>query len=74
MKQFYGLEKFAFVNENGLIYTSRGTRTDINQYYFDYKNISAPEISIKNSGGITKVIIAMPTNMFVLLKLIWIIC
>ena len=62
MKQFYGLEKFAFVNENGLIYTSRGTRTDIDQYSFDYKNISSPEISIKTSGGITKVIIAVPTD------------
>ena len=29
MKQLYDLEKFAFVDENGLIYTSRGTRTDI---------------------------------------------
>ena len=62
MKQLYGLEKFAFVNEEGLIYTSRGTRTDINQYSFDYKNISAPEISIKNLGDINKVIIAMPTD------------
>ena len=25
MRQLYGLEKFAFVNEEGLIYTSRGT-------------------------------------------------
>ena len=32
MKQLYKLEKFAFVDENGLIYTSRGTRTDIDQY------------------------------------------
>lgn len=29
MKQIYGVEKFAFVDEDGLIYTSRGTRTDI---------------------------------------------
>ena len=35
MKQLYGLEKFAFVNNDGLIYTSRGTRTDIDQYPFD---------------------------------------
>ena len=36
MKQLYGLEKFAFVDENGIIYTSQGTRHDIDQYDFDY--------------------------------------
>ncbi|MBQ8007083.1 MAG: hybrid sensor histidine kinase/response regulator, partial [Lachnospiraceae bacterium] len=51
MKQLYGLEKFAFVDENGLIYTSRGTRTDIDQYDFDYKTLSDPEISVKNADG-----------------------
>ncbi|MBR1729624.1 MAG: response regulator [Selenomonadaceae bacterium] len=62
MKQLYGLEKFAFVNEEGLIYTSRGTRTDIAQYAFDYQTISEPEISIKTSAESVKVIIAMPTD------------
>lgn len=36
MKQLYGLEKFAFVDESGTIYTSRGTRNDIDRYAFDY--------------------------------------
>ncbi|MBR1623747.1 MAG: hybrid sensor histidine kinase/response regulator, partial [Pseudobutyrivibrio sp.] len=63
MKQLYNLEKFAFVDENGLIYTSRGTRTDIDQYAFDYTTLSEPEISIKNSAGENKkVIIAVPTD------------
>ena len=63
MKQLYNLEKFAFVDENGLIYTSRGTRTDIDQYDFDYETLSEPEISIKNSTGENKkVIIAVPTD------------
>ena len=62
MKQLYGLEKFAFVNEEGLIYTSRGTRTDIDQYAFDYKKISNPEISIKSSDDSAKVVVAMPTD------------
>ncbi len=62
MRQLYGLEKFAFVNEEGLIYTSRGTRTDIDQYAFDYKSISEPEISIKSYDENVKVIIAMPTD------------
>lgn len=47
MKQLYGLEKFAFVDETGLIYTSRGTRSDIDMYAFDYQTISGPEISVK---------------------------
>lgn len=63
MKQLYGLEKFAFVDEEGIIYTSRGTRTDIDQYAFDYKNLSEPEISVKNADGENiKVVIAMPTD------------
>ena len=65
MKQLYGLEKFAFVDENGLIYTSRGTRTDIDLYDFDHENISEPEISIKNVDGENKkVIIAVPVDRF----------
>ena len=48
MKQLYDLDKFAFIDSNGLIYTSRGTRSDIDQYKIDYKNLSEPEISIKN--------------------------
>ena len=62
MKQLYGLEKFAFVNEEGLIYTSRGTRTDIDRYAFDYKTLANPEISIKSVNNNIKVVIAMPTD------------
>ena len=63
MKQLYRLEKFAFVDENGLIYTSRGTRTDIDQYGFDYNSLYGPEVSIKYSGNNDKsVIIAVPVD------------
>ncbi|MCR5650387.1 MAG: response regulator [Lachnospiraceae bacterium] len=63
MKQLYGLEKFAFVDENGLIYTSRGTRTDIDRYDFDYKEISGPEISIMDAGeNERKVVVAEPVD------------
>lgn len=63
MKQMYGLEKFAFVDTDGLIYTSRGTRTDIEEYGFDYNNISGPEISVKNvAGDNKKVVIAVPVD------------
>ena len=63
MKQLYGLEKFAFVDTDGLIYTSRGTRNDIGIYSFDYKNLSETEISLKTSDGtIKKIVIAMPAD------------
>ena len=63
MKQLYGLEKFAFVDETGLIYTSRGTRSDIDMYAFDYQTISGPEISVKNpDSDNVKVVIAVPTD------------
>ena len=38
MKRIYNLEKFAFVDTNGLIYTSQGTQTNIDDYQFDYKH------------------------------------
>ena len=63
MKQMYNLEKYAFVDSEGLIYTSLGTRNDIVDYDFDYNNISEPEISIKKeTDGSKKVIIAVPTE------------
>lgn len=63
MKQLYGLEKFAFVDTEGLIYTARGTRNDINVYGFDYKTITDTEILIKNvEGNNKKIIIAMPAD------------
>lgn len=63
MKQLYGLEKFAFVDTDGLIYTSRGTRNDIGAYGFDYKNLTETELFIKNiNGNKKKIIIAMPAD------------
>ena len=63
MKQLYGLEKFAFVDENGIIYTSQGTRQDIDQYDFDYKTISGPTVSTRDAGiNDTKIIIAVPLD------------
>ncbi|MBQ7585609.1 MAG: response regulator, partial [Desulfovibrionaceae bacterium] len=63
MKQLYNLEKFAFVNNEGLIYTSRGTRIDIDNYHFDYHNLSGPEISLKNPDSANKkIVVAMPLD------------
>ncbi len=49
IRQLYGLEKFAFVDEEGTIYTARGTRKDIELYDFDYQTIAGPEISVKDN-------------------------
>ena len=63
MKLLFNLERFAFVDSDGLVYTALGTQTDIDQYRFDYKTISGPEISVKNlESEDKKVIIAVPVN------------
>lgn len=61
MRQLYTLEKFAFVDTAGLVYTADGTMTDIEQYSFDYNHISEPEISVRDNGS-KSVIIAVPVN------------
>ena len=63
MKQLFNLERFAFVNSKGEVYTSSGRTDDIAAYDFDYKTISEPEISVLNlSADDKKVIIAMPVD------------
>ena len=63
MKKLFNLEKFAFVDSNGLIYTALGPQTDIDQYEFDYHTITSAEISVKNlSGSDKKVVIAVPVD------------
>ena len=62
MKAFFDLEKFAFVDENGLIYTSQGYQDNIDEYNFDYQTLSEPQIIVQtlNSSSSKKVIIAVP--------------
>lgn len=75
MKQLYDLEKFAFIDTNGLIYTSRGTRNDIDHYDIDYMDITEPEISIKNlDTNDKKVIIAVPVDNLKLLDQTLVVC
>ena len=63
MKKLYTLEKFAFVDTKGLIYTALGTQDNIDDYSFDYKTISEPEISILNLKSVDKkVVIAIPVD------------
>ena len=49
MKRLYNLDKFAFVDTDGLIYTSTGTQDNIDEYSFDYKNMTEPSIFMMDS-------------------------
>ena len=62
MKRIYNLEKFAFVDSKGTIYTANGIQHNIDEYDFDYKTISEPEISVRNIYGANKVVIAIPVE------------
>ena len=63
MKQLFNLEKFAFVDTEGNVYTATGSQEDISQYGFDYATIAGPEISIKDAASKDKkVVIAMPVD------------
>ncbi len=63
IRQLYRLDRFAFVDTNGLIYTSRGTRNDIDQYGKDLVNLSEPEILIKKLNTRNKkIVVAVPVD------------
>ena len=63
MKKLYTLEKFAFVDTDGLIYTSQGTQENIEDYHFDHVALTEPEVSIINpESEDKKVIIAVPVD------------
>lgn len=63
MKKLYNLEKFAFVNSKGTIYTALGTQENIEEYSFNHEEIKEPEISILNTTSIDKkVVIAIPVD------------
>ena len=63
MKQLFSLERFAFVDADGVVYTSTGTEDDADEYPFDHETISKPEISVLNlDSADKKVIIAVPVD------------
>ena len=63
MKKLFKLEKFAFVDTKGMIYTALGMRTDIDKYEFNHKTLTGPEISIKNVKNEDKTaVIAVPVD------------
>ena len=63
MRQLYNAEKFAFVSSDGRIYTATGIQENIEDYSFDYQNLSGPEISIYNiESPEKKVVIVSPVD------------
>ena len=64
IKRLFNLERFAFVSDNGLIYTSTGPRDESNLYHLDFNALSGPEIKVEDMHSVNKkVIIAVPTKM-----------
>ena len=64
MKQLYNLEKFAFIDSEGIIYTSLGIQTNIDEYDIDYKSLKEPSISILNLETTKKKVdIAIPVDL-----------
>ena len=62
IEKLYDLEKFAFVDTEGLIYTSFGIRRNIQDYSFS-RPLQTPEITVKGLGGKNAVlVIAVPVE------------
>ena len=63
MKTLFHLDRFAFVDEEGLIYTSVGTQDDIDTYPFHPEDLTQAEIFVKDINEDEKtVIIAVPLD------------
>ena len=62
MKQLFNLDRFAFIDENNLMYTAdEGILSDASQFAFDYQALSEPGITIRNvNDPDKKVVIAVP--------------
>ncbi len=64
MQRLYNLEKFAFVDTHGTIYTALGTQTNIADYAFDHSTFDKPQISLREGeNNSKKVVIAVPVHL-----------
>ncbi|MBE6479472.1 MAG: hypothetical protein E7Z98_03045, partial [Olsenella sp.] len=63
MKQLFGLKRFSFIDQNGLVHTSRGTLEPSDGYPFDYVTIQGAEIHAVDLGtSDSSVLIALPVD------------
>ncbi|MBR2571099.1 MAG: response regulator [Clostridia bacterium] len=63
MKALYKLDRFAFVDTEGLIYTATGYQHNIEEYELDHRTLSEPQITVMNPESDSKqVIVAVPVS------------
>ena len=62
IKQLFSLERFAFVDSQGLVYTADdGVRDEMDRYPFDHLSLEGPVITVRNAeSNEKKVVIAVP--------------
>ncbi len=66
MKRYFDLERFAFVDEDGNVYTALGVKKDTDQYDVDFFSLEDVDISVKNlHDEDKKVVIAQPVDLYV---------
>lgn len=63
VKKLYGVDKFALVDENGIVYTQHSTASGLSRYPFLSEELTEPVISTANLYGAKKqVILAAPVE------------
>lgn len=63
VKKLYGIDRFALVNENGIVYTEHNTASGLSKYSFLSEELTEPVISTANLRGTKKqVILAAPVE------------
>ncbi|MDE6905996.1 MAG: response regulator [Lachnospiraceae bacterium] len=63
MKKLYSLDKFALVDENGIVYTEHSTVSGLSHYNFLSEELTEPVITTANLYGAKKqVILAVPVD------------
>ena len=63
VKKLYGVDKFALVDENGIVYTQHSTTSGLSRYSFLSEDLTEPVISTLNLYGARKqVVLAIPVE------------
>ena len=63
IKRLFGVERFAFIGTDNLVYTASGPQADIAEYHLNYHTLQGPEIVVENlKSAEKKVILAVPTH------------
>lgn len=63
IRKLYGVERFSFVNEDGLIYTAHSTSSGKSRYPFLAEGFSEPLVTtVVNYGGEKQLFIALPVS------------